>query len=323
MMTSKSFFLSYARFAFQLEARAEAILPPYLGSTLRGVLGRAFRDLACMARRPDCGGCMFISRCAYAYVFETNRLTVPEETGHYYVPHPFVLEPPLEQRTYFAKEERLAFNLVLLGQGLEYLPFFIAAFHLSDKLALGAKRYPFALVKVDQLLEADVIPVWNEGSSLLRQPAVQNLIASLNGQACGPAPEELTVLLETPARLVYEGQLAHRLDFPLLMRALFRRLGLLGKAHGRTALALPFQELLHAAGTVEAVQTDLVWQDWDRYSSRQRTKLQMGGLVGSVRFRGKLQPFLPFLRMGEIVHVGKGTVFGLGKIKLQTMKSSG
>ena len=57
--------------------------------------------------------------------------------------------------------------------------------------------------------------------------------------------------------------------------------------------------------------------DWQRYSARQETTMLMGGLVGSVTFEGSLAEFLPFLELGELIHVGKGTVMGLGQYRLQ------
>ncbi|MDI7261613.1 MAG: CRISPR system precrRNA processing endoribonuclease RAMP protein Cas6, partial [Thermodesulfobacteriota bacterium] len=33
-------------------------------------------------------------------------------------------------------------------------------------------------------------------------------------------------------------------------------------------------------------------------------------------FEGDFEPFMPFLLLGEFIHVGKGTSFGLGKYEI-------
>jgi hypothetical protein len=40
---------------------------------------------------------------------------------------------------------------------------------------------------------------------------------------------------------------------------------------------------------------------------------------GSITFEGDLEVFLPFLLLGEYVHVGKGTSFGLGRYEITEM----
>lgn len=46
--------------------------------------------------------------------------------------------------------------------------------------------------------------------------------------------------------------------------------------------------------------------------------MKMGGFVGEVMYRGELSDFLPLLKLGEKIHVGKGTGFGLGRYEIQT-----
>ncbi|MCE8429907.1 MAG: CRISPR system precrRNA processing endoribonuclease RAMP protein Cas6 [Candidatus Methanoperedens sp.] len=45
-------------------------------------------------------------------------------------------------------------------------------------------------------------------------------------------------------------------------------------------------------------------------------KLKMGGFLGEITFEGDLNEFMPFLKLGEYLHIGKGTVFGLGKYEI-------
>jgi hypothetical protein len=57
--------------------------------------------------------------------------------------------------------------------------------------------------------------------------------------------------------------------------------------------------------------------EWNRYSSSQKAPMQFGGLMGSLEYSGELAPFLPFLRMAELTHLGGKSTFGLGKITCQ------
>ena len=70
------------------------------------------------------------------------------------------------------------------------------------------------------------------------------------------------------------------------------------------------------AEDVEAITNNLHWIDWERYSNRQQTKMKLGGLIGEITYRGNFQKYLPLIRLGEHIHVGKATTFGLGKYKI-------
>lgn len=44
--------------------------------------------------------------------------------------------------------------------------------------------------------------------------------------------------------------------------------------------------------------------------------MKMGGFVGEVEYRGEIREFVPLLKLGERLNVGKGTTFGLGKYQV-------
>ena len=63
---------------------------------------------------------------------------------------------------------------------------------------------------------------------------------------------------------------------------------------------------------MEIESQNVNWSDWERYSGRQETRMKLGGLVGEVTYKGEVDLFLPYLHLGEYVHVGKQSTFGNG-----------
>ena len=126
----------------------------------------------------------------------------------------------------------------------------------------------------------------------------------------------------TPVRIVSGGALATELPFVTFLRTLVRRLALLAYFHcNQEADVGQIRKLIAAAQAVRIKRSSLRWRDWERYSTRQRNTMKLGGLVGEVTYEGELTAFLPSLRLGELVHVGKGTSFGLGKYLVREARS--
>jgi hypothetical protein len=73
-----------------------------------------------------------------------------------------------------------------------------------------------------------------------------------------------------------------------------------------------FSKLQAQAMLIKTVNDKTFWYDWPRYSTRQKQHMKLGGLRGKVSFAGDLTPFIPWMQLGEKVHVGQGTTFGLG-----------
>jgi CRISPR/Cas system endoribonuclease Cas6 (RAMP superfamily) len=40
----------------------------------------------------------------------------------------------------------------------------------------------------------------------------------------------------------------------------------------------------------------------------------MGGITGTVTYRGEIGPYIPLLKLAKQLHLGKQTAFGLGQI---------
>jgi hypothetical protein len=137
-------------------------------------------------------------------------------------------------------------------------------------------------------------------------------------ESTGSILERLTLSFLTPTRIAYNGRLGLNLEFHILIRNLLRRLSLLSYFHGRgQKLDLDFKGIIEEAKGVKVADRRLGWHHWERYSGRQEQRIDMGGFVGEITFEGPVAPFMAFIKSGEILHVGKGTAFGLGGYEIE------
>lgn len=83
--------------------------------------------------------------------------------------------------------------------------------------------------------------------------------------------------------------------------------------HGGQELCADFSGLATQAGKVAIIRSALEWEEGFRYSARQKTQMNMGGIVGEFELPGEeILPFWPFLWQGQWTQNGKLTTMGLG-----------
>ncbi|OGP90580.1 MAG: hypothetical protein A2156_08995 [Deltaproteobacteria bacterium RBG_16_48_10] len=336
----------FAQFQFILRAQDCLNLPAYKGSTFRGGFGYAFKKIVCVNREKGCGSCLLKSKCVYSYAFETPPPSDTSKMRKYpYAPHPFIITPPLEEKRIYREGERICFELALIGKSIDYLPYFIYTFDELGRMGIGKGKGKYHLEEVrvlqigqrlkvkggrtedqgqraeikekiiysgkDKILRTDY-QIIHSGDLFPFHPAPPAF-----NQTCDLAPFTLDLIFLTPARLKYEGKLTPPLEFHVLIRNLLRRISLLSYFHCEKELDLDFKGLIEKSSEIKVAKSNLKWFDWERYSNRQEIRMKMGGFIGSITFEGDFKSYLPFLLLGEYIHVGKGTSFGLGKYKIR------
>ena len=141
----------------------------------------------------------------------------------------------------------------------------------------------------------------------------------------GP-PRTVRIRLLTPLRIKRREHFVgvSDFDFRVLMGGLLRRISLLTYFFSETPLETDFAGLLRRAESVPIAAPALHWREWTRRSSRQNAKLQMGGVVGSFELAGAgLDPFWPYLWLGQWTHAGKGCSMGLGRYVIEPLGGEG
>ena len=339
--------LRIAKYRFTLQAVERLGLPRYKGSTLRGGFGAVFKRTVCFQKKvKSCADCLLKANCPYAYIFETAPPQDAEVLRTYSdVPLPFVIEPPLDTKTVYEPGETLDFGLVLVGRAINYLPYFIVVFQELGRVGLGRGRGKYVLREVaavqpldgvgeiiysaanEMVRERDLSVGWEEikaQSSKLKAQSPTLRLASGQAsnlqpfdQAQGKPPiSKLTVNSLTPTRMKHKGQYVERPEFHVLVRNVLRRVSSLYYFHCGEKWETDYRGIIEAATGVRLVEARTGWVDWERYSRRQQQRMNLGGLVGKATYEGELDPFLPLLVLGQLVHVGKACVFGNGWYEL-------
>lgn len=305
-----------ARYRFEWQATTPIRLPDYAGSMLRGAFGHALRQLACMTRQKECTGCPLLLTCPYPAIFAPPPPAVHALQKFSQIPVPYIIEPPGWGAREIGAGEAFTFHLVLVGHALRELPLIILAWRRALARGVGAGDGTADLVRVVHCGEAEETDIHRPDSGAITQHAQE--VAFNTAAPAGTGHSELTLHFSTPLRLQKNGRALppHKLDARTLLMALTRRANLLAEFHGGGALIDDFSPLLVASAAIQECK-HLVWRDWTRYSSRQQQRMVLGGVVGDWTISGNLTPFMPFLRLGEWLHVGKESAFGLGQYSIR------
>ena len=304
-------------FKFTVFTKEELVLPSYKGSTFRGSFGHILKKVTCN-QETVCQDCTIKDNCLYSYIFETPP---PEDSimmrKYPSVPHPFIIEPPEENKRLYMEGDEINFNLVLLGKAIDFFPYFVYTFEEMGKTGLGKSRGKYELSKIYNInpLTEEKEQVFDTKGRIIKVPPIILDKRYIEERAKEINKKEfLKFNFITPLRIKYNNRfLNKKLDFHQFFPSLLRRQSALAYFHYGEEWDLDYKGLINNSREIKTEKSFLEWQDWERYSSRQKTKMKLGGLVGEVLFSGDFSDTSTFIALGEILHGGKNASFGLGK----------
>ena len=325
--------LSFSRFKAYFRPLEPVRLPSYTGSALRGGLGHGMRRVR-YGMKDGCTGCTARAECRYgslyAYLFESPFDHPFIEPAHHELaprlkretyPQPFILDPPPGGE--LGPGEILSLPFTLVGKAISHFPFVACALTAMGAAGLGRGKGQARLEAVSGLSPSgngDEAPIYHGELEEMVGPAEVadfQLVRKWTEESLRSPSSVAAVRLRflTPFRYKVEGRLGRPLTFEILMKNLLRRFALLS-VHSPLTFAPDHRGLLALASRVSTASSTLRWHQWERYSNRQKGWMNLDGFVGEIAFEGNMAPFLPYLRMGEFLNVGKDASFGLGKYEL-------
>ncbi len=245
---------------------------------------------------------MQISPTWYRYFFEPKQ-------GW---PKPYVILPPLDNLDHYPKGHQFHMELTLIGEATQHYSIAQAAIeYLGQRMGLGRKKAKYRIISIDRAI-ASQQNADTEKHSVYSNEIIKARIPTLN-------TEQITIHFPTRLRLKQKNRL-HRQppEFATVFERIAGRIKTLSNAYGENGenqetRAENYKTLTTAAQHITIQQQNLNWQEWHRYSGTGKQHMNFGGLTGDITYQGDLKPFLPWLVLGEWVHIGGKTSFGLGK----------
>lgn len=310
-------FLQTLELTFQLQATTTGKMEKNSSSIFRGMLGKLLKERACIVFGP-CESCKYVTQCTYGRLFHPlSKYVAPQyEKVMKYLSPPFVIEAPSFPSGIWKKGETKSVKLKLFGHfAKKDLYEIIDLFYDIGKYGIGKERISFSIKTI-----------WKETDGKKAIVATEqniNFDLLLMEERCwGQASvieegsETYLIQLETPLRIQKNSVIQKDLDAALFFQNIIRRVNYLTDLYGRLTEPFPLNTLPEYLSQIEMREKNISWGDFHRYSSRSQTEMNLGGIIGSFELHGKLNILLPFLLCGSYSHIGKQSVFGLGKYRV-------
>ena len=297
--------LPISRYRVQYQAITPIKLPEYAGSALRGAFGHALKSIACMSALRNRGVCCCVpaSSCLYRQLFDLPMQHV-QHSQQQDVPAPIAIEPVLGGVVLQAGQQGY-FDLVLIGQ-------FAHQQQMIIQLAWQRALHDGVGVTDPQGRRGQAMLL---GMNILNQPEA----------VIPPNPRHAHLHLRSPMRLQHYGDwmTAEHLTAPILLKAVLRRYQMMAQLYAVPQAEPQQPQPIESVTEFDPIQLDQVtlerrvkWMQWTRYSNRQRREMTLGGLVGRVYLTDIPDEIWPYLYLGQWLHAGKNSIFGLGHYQI-------
>ncbi len=297
--------LPYKQFRITLSLEDERPVSHFLAATLRGGFGSTLRSIVCTTPQQQCPRCLLKHTCAYAYLFETFPAPGSARLNKYRaIPRPFTMVPQ-------QKGDTIEILLTLIGNSIRYLPYFIYTLNTLGRKGLGKRKIRFSVHGVCDRDETVLYPV-----------AENEVAADITPDMLSVYPGEMNEgerILDfyTPLVVRKNGTILEHFDGDAFVRTLLRRVTNLHAFYGEPPLhdidpspyLKPVQEI--------SFSSRMHKKEAARFSTRQKKHIDYSGIIGRVHLQGNIGSILPLLQAGEILGVGKNTVFGYGQYRIQ------
>jgi hypothetical protein len=285
-----SFSFSYLPLIIRMKCEESGKVPLFLGSALRGALGWLLQE-----SKSD----------VYTYLFDNQS----NRSSKAHLVKPYIIEPP-KPKEYYQEGDVLQFSLIFLGKAELYAAEVTRILTKQSFLKIGAKRLPFKLLSITHGTTYKTI--WEDTKPTLAFAHLTSGFISSEKQIGHWG----SLQIQTPLRIRRQGKLVTDLDFPTLIRNITTRMTELTEGYGGSVNNIEIEKLCEEAKCVSLNTVVTHFHKMERFSNKLNEKMDFSGIMGVLTFEGELTPYTPWLNAAQLLHIGRNTTFGCGKIEI-------
>lgn len=260
-----------------IDIKSQFVMPyEFIGSAVRGALGVALKKVVCINPSFECNGCFAKDNCVFYDFYESDFAKF---------------------RLKISLNPQLDFKIILFEEKIKEAPFIISAVYKALKeMGITKNR-----IKIDNFVILYNNQIVYDGE--FRKFENDALEFEINEYK-----KDFTLKINTPIRIKQNGRFVKNdLSLDILLRSINHRFL---KLTNQKIQKLPF------IPKYEEVYKNLYFKELTRFSNRQKTKMNLGGVMGEIIYKNVDENSYKLLKFGEVIGVGKQVTFGLGDIKV-------
>lgn len=300
--------IRYVKLHFVLEIVENCRLPKHKSSAIRGGIGEMLLRANCIRNR-ECETCDFTEECIVQrtmyskYEIQPTFVTSGDSIG-------YVLECE-DYRELFNKGDELRFNLILFGKTICYFSQYMNSVYALGQNGLGKEHSRFAIKAV---LNTYNEPIMTGNNMLMERYKIATLEDYVSYRKSQLENNPTKIVFITPTSIKYQNEQLKSFNMTAVTTALQRRIYMLNCFEGVDASDFYNEELDSPEINFQSCKEHWI----ERYSSRRDSRMRLHGINGEVELMQPLEKDLLDLYLaGEIIHVGKNTSFGFGRLVLK------
>ena len=308
--------IRYVKLHFYLEITEDCTLPCSKAPAIRGGMGEMLLRANCIRDR-KCDECDFFKECIVQRTMYSQIENVPDfmnstdSVGYIIDCNDF--------REHFKSGDTLRFDLTLFGKTICYFNQYMQAIYALGQNGLGKDKARFVVARVTNSDNQDILIGNDIYMNRYEVHTLADYVAYRKKQLKNGVMENI-IEFRSPLTVKYNGEFLKEFSVEPVTIALLRRLYILACFEGimrDDCMSQILKRLFEECDMPVILEQEISPVTVKRYSTRKDQRIALKGIKGYMKIDKIQNEMLDLYLAAEIIHIGKSTSFGFGKIRVR------